>query len=531
MSLLERFGLKRRVPLRLVATLGDPVPGDAEAARALLKGEIVWRGERFVLRSGDWDLPSASEAFRTHVHGFAWLRDLAAAMRPDEATEFLSPILDGWLSRYGDPGDLAWRADRAGLRAAFWILHAPLVLNTDAERRKTLLKTLVMSALHAERTGSKLPRGMPRLHAAAGVTLGALLIDGGGPAPKRAEKLQADAAESTVLPHGLPASRAPADLLAVLEWVQVCRLAYQAVREPLSPPLEELDARARAGLKAARLGDGRLTALHGGNICRRSRIDHALGWPGQAQRGIGAGADSGLQRLENGRTVLLFDAGPPPEPADNEAAHAGALAFEMSDEAERVIVNVGGDRGLRGALDARLKTPVRYSAAHSTLILADTNQSAVARGEPLGAGVDTVSVEREDEDNGLRVTATHDGYRAAFGFLHERALRLSETGREIEGVDRLIPAGRKRRRAAELAIRFHLAPGLDITPTADLRGALVRTRSGALWQLKTDSGTVSVDDSLWIGEEGRAIRTRQLVVSDEAPADGWSGRWTFRKMG
>ena len=116
--------------------------------------------------------------------------------------------------------------------------------------------------------------------------------------------------------------------------------------------------------------------------------------------------------------------------------------------------------------------------------------------------------------------------------MHRRRLFLSPDGRDVRGEDRLMPGGKKRVKAGlEVALRFHLAPGTDITPTADMRGALLRLPSGALWQLKTDAGTVSVDESLWIGEEGRALRTRQIVIADETVPDGWRGRWSFKKMG
>nr|WP_243451523.1 heparinase II/III-family protein [Pacificimonas flava] len=280
------------------------------------------------------------------------------------------------------------------------------------------------------------------------------------------------------------------------------------------------------------MGDGRFTALHGGNVASFARIEHVLSFPGLASRGAGAGAESGLQRLEAGRTVLLMDAGPPPAPAQNEAAHAGALSFEMSDEHERVVVNVGGGRGIRRGIDARVATAVRVTAAHSTLTLADTNQSLIAAGKPLGAGVDSVEVERDETDQGTLVTAVHDGYQRRFGLMHRRRLFLSPDGRDVRGEDRLMPGGKKRVKAGlEVALRFHLAPGTDITPTADMRGALLRLPSGALWQLKTDAGTVSVDESLWIGEEGRALRTRQIVIADETVPDGWRGRWSFKKMG
>ena len=527
---------KTRRPVRLLAAPADPVIGDIDRARALLKGEIRSGSERFQLAGADWSMRSASEAFRTHVHGFLWLRDFAAAVPQDKAADFLLPILTGWLSAHEEPEGPAWRPDRAGARIVMWSVHAPYVMGSNAQLRTAALAHMVQAAQHLDTAAKTVPPGLPTLQAAVGAVAASLLIDGRERGLKRAEKRLSDAIDQLVMANGLPTSRAPADLLDILEWLHLARTAYQARGADWPEAQRAADGRVRAGLRAARLGDGSLTAVHGGNIGRSTRIEHALGWPGSADRSIRPGVDSGLQRMEAGRTILLLDAGPPPEPTLNPMGHAGALAFEMSDEHERIVVNVGGGRGARGGIDRRLATAVRTTAAHSTLVLADHNQSAVLEGEPIGAGVAEVGVERDDESADIRVSASHDGYRRRYGLVHQRDLVLTEDGRLLTGEDRLVQERRKRGRAPlPLALRFHLHPGVDVTPTADARGAVLRLHSGALWQFKAEFGTLSVDESLWIGEEGAARRTRQLVIADDlvpgSDPDGWSGRWTFRKMG
>lgn len=532
MSLLSRLGLRKPQPVRLATVINDPVLGDMDHARALLRGDIVDGGERFTLRGGDWAMRGASDEFQSHVHGFHWLRDLAIAVPHDRGAEFAGPILDGWFATFEEKDEMAWRADRCGARLAFWTLYAPYVLGAQAERRRAALAHMVQATAQIDRKFMTAPVGLPRIRAAAGAIIGALSLEGGGGNLKRAEKRLMEAADLAVLPHGLPASRVPADLLSILEWVHMVRAAYEANGEMWPVAQQALDGRIRAGIRAARLGDGRLTAIHGGNPASLARIDHVLAWPGMADRSAGAGVESGLQRMELGRTILLMDAGPPPEVDQNPVAHAGVLAFEMSDENERVIVNCGGGRGTRKAMDSRLAAMVRLTAAHSTLTLADSNQSVIEDGEPLGAGVVYVEVERDENEQGAIVDASHDGYLKRFGLSHVRRLFLSADGRDLRGEDRLEPKGGKaRKREHDLAVRFHLAPGIDITPTADERGAVLRLPSGALWQLKTDRGTVSVDDSLWIGEEGRPRRTRQIVISGRTGPDGWQGRWSFKKMG
>ena len=96
--------------------------------------------------------------------------------------------------------------------------------------------------------------------------------------------------------------------------------------------------------------------------------------------------ESGFHRLQAGRTLVIADAGaPPPLRAQDSAsglprgadrfAHAGTLSFEMSVGRDRLIVNCGA----APAAEADWRDALRATAAHSTLVLADTN-SARAEG-------------------------------------------------------------------------------------------------------------------------------------------------------
>src|SRR3546814_7785897 len=69
-------------------------------------------------------------------------------------------------------------------------------------------------------------------------------------------------------------------------------------------------------------------------------------------------------------------------------------------------------------------------------------------------------------------------------------------------------------------LRFHLAPGVEPTPTADGMGALLRLDTGATWQFRANAGKLAIEESLWVDAEGRPHGTRQLAVISEALPGG-----------
>ena len=226
----------------------------------------------------------------------------------------------------------------------------------------------------------------------------------------------------------------------------------------------------------------------------------------------------------------MLDAAPPPPARTTQGGCASTLAFELSDGPHRLVVSCGGARHAGARLPEQLANALRATAAHSTLIVGDVNSTAVQLDGSLGRGVVEVAVDRQELEGGSRIETSHDGYVRRFGLLHQRQVTLSADGLQLEGEDRLIPTGRNRRaEPLPFTVRFHLAPGVEVTSTADGRGALLRIKGGAVWQFRCRGGQLAIDDSLWINEEARPLASQQLVVTGETPPEGITISWHLRR--
>ncbi len=229
--------------------------------------------------------------------------------------------------------------------------------------------------------------------------------------------------------------------------------------------------------------------------------------------------------------MAVIDAAPPPVGRQIEGGCASTLAFEFSDGPARLGVNCGGARAASAQLPKALTEALRSTAAHSTLVMGDSNSTAIHSDGTLGRGVAQVELSRQESEAASRLEASHDGYARRWGFIHRRQLLLTADGRELRGEDSLLPSARRRRPGpgTAFAIRFHLGSGVQASPTADGQGAILRLPSGALWQFRCRGATVAIESSLWIDARGRAVPTQQLVAGGEAAAGGASVSWTFKR--
>ena len=261
---------------------------------------------------------------------------------------------------------------------------------------------------------------------------------------------------------------------------------------------------------------GKLSALIEGCGIRARPLRNARGW--------------GYQRLSALGTVIVLDAAPPPPQKMTAQGSASTLAFEMSDGPQRLIVNCGGPGPAPSDLPDELIQGLRTTAAHSTLVLTDTNSTNILPDGSLGKGVEDVTIDRSEGNDSSRLESSHDGYVRTFGLTHKRSMMLGNDGKELRGSDQLIAKGRKKiRESVAYAVRFHLAPGVEPTITADGMGAILRSKNAPPWNFRCRGGMLTLEESLWIDGRGQPHGTTQLVIVGEVSALGGEIGWQFRR--
>jgi uncharacterized heparinase superfamily protein len=526
--------LRGRFPLKLLAVPKDPIAGDKAAGEALLHGYFTYRGESWPAETVDFSDPSLPRPFTDYLQSFEWLRDLAAAATRELAAKLAEKVLHKWLAQNAEQvTEPAWRADLWGRRILFWAAYAPYILSSrDVVYRSLVLNTIARGARHLDKAADRSPPGLARITAWAGVIAAALVVQGGPARLSRGESGLMRALTSALHDDGGLVSRSPIEQLALVELLSQLRAAYFAAQQDVPEMIAETLEATVSALLGVMLGDEALSSWQGGNMSSRRRVHAALEGSGVRARPLRQARGWGYQRLEAKSTIIVMDAAPPPPSRALHGGCASTLAFELSDSSGRVIVNCGGAGADYDSLSPDLIRGLRTTAAHSTLTLGDRNSTAIHDDGTLGKGVGQVELARDETGGVGQVEASHDGYCRRFGLIHQRQLTLSADGKDLAGHDSLIFAGRRRRgEAVPFAVRFHLAPQIEVTTTADGQGALLRSRGGSAWQFRCRGGTLAIEDSLWIDGDAVPHPSQQMVISGETPPDGMTIAWAFHRAG
>lgn len=510
----------------------DPWPGIAAAGEAIVAGRFAFAGETVAGDRSLWNR-TASIAWQEAFHSFEWLRDLRA-LGGEVAHQRARKLVKDWIA--GEPrwSKIAWRGDVMGRRLSSWVAHYDFfAVGADAAFRENVMARIALEARHLARVVPGALEGAALLSAAKGLALASLALAGFSRVFTRAMDLLGRELPRQILGDGGHIERCPSLQLHILRDLVDLRAALVAAQQPVPDELLNAIDRMAPMLRFFRLGDGGLAVFNGGFEEEGWLADLVLSRAEARGKPLPAAPHSGFQRLSAGRTIAVLDTGVPARLACAGAAraHAGTLAFEMSMGKDRVVVNCGAHPMRSPAWGAAS----RATAAHSTLVIADTNSADVFE-DGLRGGPRKVTAARRGSAEGVAAEASHDGYAALFGLVHRRSLRLASSGDELLGEDALIAVPQRRRKRAErpFAIRFHLHPDAKASLTGDNKGALLKLGSGLGIRFSAAGGAVTLEDSVYLGS-GALRKSQQIVVSATAPAigEGEAAKvsWSWSRVG
>jgi uncharacterized heparinase superfamily protein len=427
-----------------------------------------------------------------------------------------------WAAQHRRWSPLAWRADLLGIRLAAWITHWEHFFGREpSDEVRPILVSLARQARHLARVASWEAAGAARFAALKGLVLARLALGARERQVLRVlDRLAAEIA-AQIRPDGGTVERSPRLHLAILRDLVEIRSALKAAHQMVPETLQGAIDRMSPMLRFFRHGDGRLAHFNDSAEELGGIVDLTLARAEAKGKPPASAPHSGFQRLQAGRSLVLADTGAPPPRGLDADAHAGTLAFEMSHGRDRLIVNCGAYQGA----NAEWRLAARSTAAHSTLVVADTNSSVVLAESGLGERVRNVTCERAEDEGSQWIATTHDGYLRSFGLTHARQLFLSADGEDLRGEDTL--TGRP---GASFVIRFHLHPAVQVSLTQDGNAALLRLPSGLGWRLRAQGAQMSLADSVYLTREQQR-KTQQIVLSGHVGTHGASVRWAIRREG
>jgi|TARA_R110002072_G_scaffold19100_2_gene71078 uncharacterized heparinase superfamily protein len=512
-----------------VTTPPDPWPGNAERGAALAAGRFELAG--YVIDNPDplWSPPGASAAWVNELHSFSWLRDLRA-FGGDTARRTARDLVGNWLDRQNRWDPKNWSISTLSRRLSHWLGQYDFyAASADYSFRQRLLAAAGQQAAHLSRCLPGGLAGTELIYAAKGLIIAGACLPGGESWLKQGLEIIRRELPRQILPDGGHVERSPARHLAVLRDLIDIKSILHAAEIALPGEIQTAIESMAPMLRLFQHADGGLALFNGSSAEIGFKVDMVLQRADGRGRPRLAAPQTGFQRLQAGRTLIICDSGRPPAPGFDSRAHAGTLSFEMSIGRERLIVNCGAP-GPEEA-DSEWQDLLRTTAGHSTLCLDDHNSSPLARvrlwnQRGLRSRPESVQCRREENAGATLLELCHDGYRETRHALHHRRLFLSGKGDDLRGEDRLVV----RQGKGSFVIRFHLHPEVSAGLSQDGNAVLLRLPKGGGWRLRASGAQLQLEDSIYLGEP-TLRRCQQVVLRGDYESGETKIKWAVQREG
>ena len=515
--------LSRQTPTRQpVHLVPDAWPGRASEGQAIVDGRFTLLGRTLANPQPPFHPAGAELVWQEALNSFGWLVDLRA-LGGDQARRRARDLVALWIEQESRWSTAAWSPAVIGRRLSAWLGHYEFyAVSAEVPFRQALLASIARQARLLCRL---LPAGLAGADAIAaikGLALAGIACEEGEPWLAQASRLLARELPRQVQVDGGQAERSPTKHLDVLRDLVDLRSAFHTAGAEPPPALTDAIEQMAPFLRLLLHGDGALAQFNGGGEADALTAELVLQRASARQRPLLSAPQSGFQRLQSGRLVVIVDAGQPPGPGLDRAAAAGTLSFEVSLGRERLIVNCGAHAG-----DPAWREALRATAAHSTLTLADHNSSELLPNGGLGRRPEAVTCRREEHDGNSWLDLTHDGYRPRYGVVHHRRLFLDATGDDLRGEEKLEGGSA----GLAFALRFHLHPQVQATLAQGGGAALLKLPRGGGWRVRAKGAEISLEPSVYLPAAGPPRRSLQLVLSGQTEAGGTQVQWALQREG
>ena len=237
-----------------------------------------------------------------------------------------------------------------------------------------------------------------------------------------------------------------------------------------------------------------------------------------------------LFKIENGIAVLnfhklklFFDIAKFDNKLINQNIHAGTLSFELSHNNEKIITNCGSIEKRFGKKPEYL----RFSAAHSTIILNNTNISELIEKKSYKRAPKNIQFSSNEDNKNFYWKASHDGYKNNFYKIIKRKITISKNNFKITGEDTILSTKLSKNNIL-INIRFHLTPSCTSLLTNNKETILIKTKSNNSYIFRSDH-KLSLDESISILDGNKIEKTKQIVISSYS-LNPKVIRWSFSQV-
>ena len=431
------------------------------------------------------------------LHNFLWLNLIDR--KNDGKT--LQKIINVWILKHSKYQKNIWESSVLSKRIISWILNVDIILNNNTFDFKTkFLKSIITQTNHLKKNIKFEKDYSKRLEILTALSLSGLVfkeyLDNYNIGITELEKLVKDYFDN----DGFPLTRNPSDLIFFSKYLLLYKECIKDAQQYIPEFLDVIIEKNLVCIKNILTPNDSIPLFNGGveeNLEQFNQFIVDQNYkPRKTESIIG-----GIQKFGIKNNIIFFDAGKSPKKKFSKSYQSGPLSFEYYLDGNKIITNCG----FGSNISPKAELLSRLTSAQSTLTLNDTTITKFERnktinkvfGNSVKNSFKVFDVNFIENNNFIKVSATHNGYERKFSCIHKREIEINKSSYNLVGRDDLIK--KKDSKPLNYNIRFHLYPGLTAVKTMSGHSVLIQLskNKSLLFTIKGES--ISLEKSIFLG--------------------------------
>ena len=268
--------------------------------------------------------------------------------------------------------------------------------------------------------------------------------------------------------------------------------------------------------------DGTIPLFNGSNNIYTKSIYNSLNKDDYLKKREFSNVNNGIAFYSDKNRKIFFDVVQPNSDMISSNLSAGTLSIELSGFGEKIIANCGSTESFGNNPEY-----LRYSAAHSTIVLQNTNISEIKESNPHIKFPQSVVFRKETNPKEEILEGSHNGYLKRFSKIIKRKLIIYKNENKLRGEDNFI-SYRDTNRRLIYHIRFHLAQDMILNFTNNKKNIILKTKLNNIWLFKSDT-ELKIEDSISV-DNNITKPTKQIVIKGVLSDKKIVKKWSLEKI-
>ena len=460
------------------------------------------------------------------MHSFLWLNLID---RKNDG-KIIQRTIDVWILKNSRYKRNIWDSSVLSKRIISWILNVDIILNNATfDFKKKFLDSLISQTNHLKKNIKFEKDYSKRIEVLTALSLSGLVFkeyeDNYEIGIKELEKLVKDFFDD----DGFPLSRNPSDLIFYTKYLLLCKECIKDAQQYIPDFLDTITNKNLICIKNILTPNINVPLFNGAseeNLEEFSEFVNDSKYKSKDKKKV----IGGIYALNIKNHSFFFDTGEPPKKSFSKSYQSGPLSFEYYIEGKKIITNCG----FGSNISPKAELLSRLTSAQSTLTINDTSVTKFERnkminkifGNSIKNSFKISNVDFNENEDHVKVCASHNGYEQNFGCTHKRKILFNKKTKNLEGFDELVKE--KNGKPINYNIRFHIYPGLTTVKTISGNSVLIQLSKNKSLLFIFKGESIMLEKSIFLGGN-KILENTCVTVSGNLVNKDKTIHWEIKK--